>query len=148
SQTELRIGRALRSAEMRGENDPGIVLERVTNRRHRGLDACGVGDAAVLRERHVEVDTDEDALTAQVEVVDRVHGGWGLGTGKRTADGERPEGPSWPYAVGRPPNSQLRADETGDVSHALRETPFVVVPRKHLDEVAVHHLGRGRIEDR
>src|SRR5262249_56934276 len=44
------------------------------------------------------------------------------------------------------PRSEALADEQGNVAHAVREAPLVVVPRENLDEGAVDHVGQLRVE--
>src|SRR5580658_9249351 len=54
---------------MRGQNHLGMVLQCVLDSGQRGHDARVVGDGrAVFGERHVEVDTDEDALVIQFDI--------------------------------------------------------------------------------
>ncbi len=62
-----RDGLALGTAEVRAEDDLGLVAERVLDGGERLADARVVGDDAVF-ERHVEVDADEHALVGEVEV--------------------------------------------------------------------------------
>ena len=71
----FQIGAAFGTAKMRSENETRTVLNRKAQCRKRFADAGVVGDHAVL-ERNVEVHADEDALAAEVEVVDGelVHG--------------------------------------------------------------------------
>jgi hypothetical protein len=57
---------------MRRQDDPGVVLHRIADRPHRRLDTRGVADDAVLQ-RDVEVDANEDALAAEIEVVEQSH---------------------------------------------------------------------------
>src|SRR5437763_578616 len=57
-------------SEMAGEHHRAASIERVLNRRQEGADARVVGDRAA-RDRHVEVDADEDALAREVEVANR-----------------------------------------------------------------------------
>ncbi len=69
---ELRLA-VLRPAEVRDEQQPRAALAQLLDRRQRGADAGIVGDRAV-RQRDVEVDADEAALTGDVaEVVERPH---------------------------------------------------------------------------
>src|SRR5262245_42718451 len=49
------------AAEMRRQDDGGTLFERIGDRRQRGANARVVADRAAL-DRHVEVDTNEDAL--------------------------------------------------------------------------------------
>src|SRR5215468_537436 len=44
--------------------------------------------------------------------------------------------------------SDRLADHGGHVHHAVREAPFVVVPREDFQEVAVYHLGERQIDRR
>src|SRR5437762_6649246 len=48
----------------------------------------------------------------------------------------------------RPYSAEAAAEEQGDVAHAAREAPLVVVPRQHLHEVAVDDARELGIEDR
>jgi hypothetical protein len=53
------------------ENDFGFAAESVLDGRKGLADASVVGDGfAVLRERDVEVDTDENALVGEIEIAD------------------------------------------------------------------------------
>ena len=61
----LRIGSALGPAEMRDDNDAGAALGQVLEPGHDTLQACGVGDPAVLG-RHVEVGAHQHALAPEV----------------------------------------------------------------------------------
>ncbi len=65
----LQIRTAFGAAKMRSENEARTLLNREAQGGKRFANAGIVGDHAVL-ERHVEVHTDEDALAAEVEVVD------------------------------------------------------------------------------
>ena len=55
------------------QHEPRALLAQLLERRQRRADARVVGDAAVLVQRDVEVDPDEDALALDVEVVERAH---------------------------------------------------------------------------
>ena len=69
AQRVLWIGLALGTAEVRGQDDLGLVAEGVFDGGQRGHDAGVVGDGrAVFSERHVEVDADEDPLVGQIDV--------------------------------------------------------------------------------
>ena len=69
-QRELRIGPALRPAEVGAEDQLRTAGEQMLDRRNRALDAGVIGDDAVL-ERDIEVHTHEDFLAVDVEVADR-----------------------------------------------------------------------------
>ena len=67
-------GLALGPAEVCGEDDFGLAAQGVLDgrRRCRGYCSCRRWDRARLwTERHVEVNTDEDALAGEIEVADR-----------------------------------------------------------------------------
>ena len=66
---EAVLDLAVGPAEMAREHDPRPVVEERDDRRQGGPDPGVVGDLAV-RERDVEVDSDEDALARGVEVAD------------------------------------------------------------------------------
>ncbi len=66
---------ALGAAEVGGEDDLGLVADRVLDGGDGLADARVVGDEAVL-EGDVEVDTDEDALVGEIEVADGELGHW------------------------------------------------------------------------
>jgi hypothetical protein len=69
AQRILWIRFALGAAQVRGQDDLGLVLEGVDDGGQRGHDAGVVGDGrAVFSERHVEVDADEDPLVGQIDV--------------------------------------------------------------------------------
>ena len=92
------------------------------NGRQRRRDARVVGDRAVL-DRDVEVDAHERAPTR--------------------ADRSRSAKPNtWPSVCSGYKHSLQQIDA------AARVSPLVVVPRQHLDEVAVHHLGVVGVDDR
>ena len=57
---------------MRAEDDGGLMLEQVFDRRKRGVDARFVGDVLVLVQRHVEVAADQYFLAGNVDVLDRL----------------------------------------------------------------------------
>src|SRR4029077_16906957 len=64
-----------RAAKMRSQHDAGALLDGEADGRKRFADARVVGDDGIL-ERNVEIDADENALAAKVEVIDGelVHG--------------------------------------------------------------------------
>ena len=69
AQRILGIGLALGAAQVRGQNDLGMVAQGVDDGGQRGHDAGVVGDGrAVFGERHVEIDADEDPLVGQIDV--------------------------------------------------------------------------------
>ena len=61
SERELRVGTALGAAEVRRHDDLGAGVGQRLQRRHRRDDAAGVGDIAVVVERHVEVGAHQHA---------------------------------------------------------------------------------------
>src|ERR1700747_599268 len=71
----FQIGTALGAAEMRSQNKSRTLLNRKADCRKGFADAGVVGDDAVFQ-RDVEVHANENALSAEVEVVDGelVHG--------------------------------------------------------------------------
>ena len=72
AQRQLRLA-ILRATEVGDEDQASTALAEFLDRRQRGADAGVVGDRAVI-ERDVEVDADEDPLTAQVpEIAQRPH---------------------------------------------------------------------------
>jgi hypothetical protein len=72
TQGELRIP-SLRPPQVRGEHEPRALAPKLLDRGKGGADARVVGDRPVLAERHVEVRPDEDALGADVELIERPH---------------------------------------------------------------------------
>ena len=66
-QAHLRIGFALRPAQVRSQNEPRSVPQRVFNGRQSFANASVIHDAAVVQ-RHVEVDAHEDALIVQRKI--------------------------------------------------------------------------------
>ena len=81
SQRQLRV-RALRPAEMAGEDEPRALLAQGAERRKRGPDPRVVGDLRPV-ERDVEVDPDEDPFAGDVaQVGERPHEetGWATRT--------------------------------------------------------------------
>ena len=61
---------ALGPAEVRAENDLGLVAQRVLDGRQRLADASVVGDDAVLQ-RDVEVHADKHALVGKIQITNR-----------------------------------------------------------------------------
>src|SRR5262249_40996798 len=53
-------------AEVAHDNDGSAGVEDMTDGRQSGFDPPGVGHVAMLVERHVEIDADQDALALQV----------------------------------------------------------------------------------
>ena len=74
------------TTEMRGEHNRGSVLKKRLDRWDRGANARVVHHLAV-RERHVEIDAQEDALAARIKFVDRALPRCRL---KRRCDAARP----------------------------------------------------------
>ena len=69
AQRVFRIRFSLGAAEVRGEDDLGVVAQGVLDGGQRGDDARVVGDfLAVFRERHVKVDANENALVLKFDV--------------------------------------------------------------------------------
>ena len=69
AQRVLGIRLALGTAQVRGQDDLGLVLEGVDDGGQRGHDARVVGDGrAVFGERHIEIDADKDPLVGQIDV--------------------------------------------------------------------------------
>ena len=72
AQRVLWIGFSLGAAQVRGQDDLGLVAQGVNNGGQRGHDAGVVGNGrAVLGQRHVEVDADEDPLVGQINIANR-----------------------------------------------------------------------------
>ncbi len=69
AEAHLRIRLPLRSSEVARQHDGGSLVERVRDGRNRRADARVVADHAVLQ-RDVEIDPDEDPLTAEVQILD------------------------------------------------------------------------------
>ncbi len=65
----FQIGTALGAAQVRSKHEPSAFLNRKTQCRKCFADPGVVGHDAIF-ERDVEVHTDEDALSAEVEFVD------------------------------------------------------------------------------
>ena len=66
---------AIGPAEVAHQHDGAALVERVFDRRQRGLDALGVGDGAgdfVLR--HVEIHADEGAFALQFDIFNKQFG--------------------------------------------------------------------------
>ena len=75
TQAVFRVGLALGTAEMRGEDHLGLMSERVLDGRQRLADAGVVGDlGSVFAKRDIEINADEDVLVLQIEVADREFG--------------------------------------------------------------------------
>ena len=70
SQAHLGVGLALGPAEVRGENQARAPAERVFERRERLPNPRVVGDLPGVRQRHVEIHSDENALAFQLEIAD------------------------------------------------------------------------------
>ena len=69
-QTELGVGLALRTAKVRGEDQPGIVIQGVLDGWKRSPDARVVRDFARIAKRYVEIDAKEDSLVSQRDIAD------------------------------------------------------------------------------
>ena len=65
-----RVGIAVGTAQVRGEDHPRVVIDEVGDGGHRGGDARVVGHAARGGERHVEVDAHEHPLALHGQVGD------------------------------------------------------------------------------
>jgi len=61
------VGPSLRPSQVREQHHTRAAVEQALNRRQRGADASVVADATVL-DRHVEIDSHERALPAQLAV--------------------------------------------------------------------------------
>ena len=60
---------ALGTAQVRSQNDLGLMPDGVDDGGQRGRDAGVVGDGrAVISERHIEINADEDPLVGQIDV--------------------------------------------------------------------------------
>ena len=82
------------ATEMRGEHNRGSVLKERLDRWDRGANARVVHHLAV-RERHVEIDAQEDALATRIKFADRALPRCGL---KRRCDAAWPDPLwSWPW---------------------------------------------------
>ena len=57
------------TSQMRRENHSGTLIDRILNCWNRGADARVVVNLAIF-DRHVEIDTDEDALAFEWEIFD------------------------------------------------------------------------------
>ena len=68
-QAHLRIRFALRPSEMARKDWCRALIDRVRDRRQRCLNARVVGDLSV-RDGNVEIDANEDALAAKIEIFD------------------------------------------------------------------------------
>jgi hypothetical protein len=91
-QGESRLGAALRSAEVRGDDHRARAVRLgVPESRQGAADARVLAHLSVLSERDVEVNSHEDAAVPKVEVLDRALG-HGQERGGRTAPGPRPTG--------------------------------------------------------
>ena len=67
---------ALGPAQVRGDHHLGPLVRQFQERRHRAVDARGVGDGAVLH-GHVEVGAHQHPLAGDIEVVDGLELGHG-----------------------------------------------------------------------
>jgi len=124
-ETHLRIRFPLGPAEMTREDGGRALLERVGDRRQRRLDARVVADRAIL-DRHVEVDPDENAFSPELEVLDR-----------------KLHRPAKAFAL-----QTFLDQQAKQINTATRVAPLVVVPGEDFDEIAVHHLRVGCVDDR
>ena len=70
TERELHVPRAFRAPQVTGHDRERACVQRELDRWQRRLDARVVADDAVL-DRDVEIDPDEDAPAAQIEVADR-----------------------------------------------------------------------------
>src|SRR5262249_2043767 len=70
TEAHLRIRFALRPAEMARQDYGRPLIQRVPDRRERRLYARVVAADAILQ-RHIEIDADEDAFRAEIQVSDR-----------------------------------------------------------------------------
>src|SRR4029453_14224934 len=53
-----------------------------------------------------------------------------------------------PYPRCRSANLRHRAEIGGDLDHAVRKAPFIVIPGQDADKSLVEHLGLGHVEGR
>ena len=70
---ELGVGSGLRATEVGGDDEPTAVTDDLLEGGEGSTDAGVVGDLEIIVQRDVEVDTHEDALTAEVVVLDLCH---------------------------------------------------------------------------
>src|SRR2546430_1331903 len=68
-----RKKRAMRAAQVRGDDREAAVLEDVANRRQGGDDSGRVRDASGGVQGDVQIRADEDALRREVELLERPH---------------------------------------------------------------------------
>src|SRR5712664_2687747 len=111
------IRAAFGPAEMRSKHEPAALFNGEPQRRQSFADACVVGDDAVFQ-RHVEVHADENALAAEVEVVDGE-----LGHELVTRDSCETSGQGVAC-----PTLELRRQEFDQVAATAGVAPLVVVP--------------------
>ena len=70
-QAHFRIGLAFRTAQMRGQDDAGPLLQRVADGRQRRFDALVARDLlAAGRQGNIKVHTNKDTLILQIEIAD------------------------------------------------------------------------------
>src|SRR5579864_5849282 len=70
-QAHLGVELSLGTAEVRGQDQSGALAQSVFNSRQGLTDASVVGNAAVFGKRHVEVHAHEDAMTVELQVLNR-----------------------------------------------------------------------------
>ena len=107
---------ALGAAEMAKDDDSGTSVGELQQGRGDALDAACIADLA-YRERHVEIDADENSLAAYLDIIKRA----------KAAHGH-----------------QTRSEPTqhgSDIAHAVGKAPFIIVPGKDAAEGAVDHRG-------
>ncbi len=127
-ETQLGIGLAFGTAEVRREDKAGAVTQSVLDAGQGFADARVVHDAAVV-ERDVEVDAHEDAANLIIA---------NCGAALRGAD-ECVR----PY-VGLEALGRHQVDQIADTAGVA---PLVVIPRDHFDAVAADYQGHMRVDD-
>ncbi len=73
---QRRHPRALRPAQVRDQNDPGAAARQLLDGRHAARDPGRVADPAA-GQGHVEIDPDQDASAAHVQLVQGLEGAHG-----------------------------------------------------------------------
>ena len=105
-----------RAAEMAKDDDSSAFVGELQQGWGDALDAAGITDLA-FRKRHVEIDADENSLSAYLDIIKRAEATHG---------------------------HQARSESTqhgSDIAHAVGKAPFIVVPGKDAAEGAVDHRG-------
>src|SRR5205807_7193080 len=90
--------------------------------------------------------TGRPASTAALSAATACASEWMMMTGPvSSAQASRPPAGCGPEAT---VGSSHRAEMRGDLDHAVREAPFVVVPGQDTHKGLVEHLGLGHVEGR